>query len=71
MKESDFKIACHNTVAADGTILDNEKPAPRAFLEWMAKRSPGVQVPAEAAEWPLRDVNLFYLSGGAIRPDRP
>ena len=36
-KEVDYKIACHHTLAQDGTVLNNDEPAPPEFIEWHEK----------------------------------
>lgn len=66
-KEVDYKIACHHTLAQDGTVLNNDEPAPPEFIEWHEKKTK-IRAPPEAATWKLSEVNLFFLSGGVMLP---
>ena len=62
-----YKIACNNTVAPDGTVLDNAAPAPPELIVQL-ERQTGIKAPPEAARWSLTEVNLFFASSGTIRP---
>ena len=63
----DYSIKCHNTLTADGTVLDNDKPAPPEFIAWHEAKT-SLKAPPEAATWKLADVNLYFLSGGLMAP---
>ena len=65
--EVDYKIACHHTLSADGTVLNNDEPAPPEFIAWHEAKT-SLRAPPGAATWKLSEVNLFFLSGGAIAP---
>lgn len=63
----DYSIKCHNTLCADGTVLDNNAPAPPELIKWHEKKL-GLTAPPEVSTWPLTDVNLYFLSGGQLLP---
>ena len=63
----DFSIKCHNTLRADGTVLDNDAPPPPEFIAWHETKT-SLRAPPEAKTWKLTDVNLFFMSGGVMTP---
>ena len=46
---------------------DEDEPAPPEFIAWHEAKT-SLRAPPEAATWKLSEVNLFFLSGGAIAP---
>ena len=67
MPEEEFSIKCHATLNTKGETLDNAAPPPPCLIEWHEARS-NRRAPADAHTWTLADVNLYFLSGGSIRP---
>ena len=65
--ELGFSIKCHATLDSSGTKLDNDAPPPPGLIAWHEARS-NLRAPADAHTWTLADVNLYFLSGGSIRP---
>jgi hypothetical protein len=58
-----FQIFCHNTTLADGTSLDNHKPAPEFIIAALEQRT-GVKRPANADKCNLHKLNLHFMAGG-------
>lgn len=48
-------------------MLNNDEPAPPEFIAWHEAKT-SLRAPSGAATWKLSEVNLFFLSGGAIAP---
>ena len=67
MTDEEFSIKCHATLNSRGETLDNAAPPPPGLIEWHEARS-DLRAPADAHTWTLADVNLYFLSGGSIRP---
>ena len=65
--EEGFSIKCHATLDSSGTKLDNDAPPPPGLIEWHEAKTQ-LRAPAGAKDWTLADVNLYFRSGGAIRP---
>ena len=65
--ELGFSIKCHATLDSSGTKLDNAAPPPPGLIAWHEARS-NLRAPADAHTWTLADVNLYFCSGGSIRP---
>ena len=65
--EEGFSIKCHATLNSRGETLDNAAPPPPGLIAWHEARS-NLRAPADAHTWTLADVNLYFCSGGAIRP---
>ena len=67
MPDEEFSIKCHATLNSRGETLDNDAPPPPGLIAWHEARS-NLRAPADAHTWTLADVNLYFLSGGSIRP---
>ena len=67
MTEQEFSIKCHATLNSRGETLDNDAPPPEGYIAWHEAKT-NLRAPADAHTWTLADVNLYFLSGGSIRP---
>ena len=65
--EEGFSIKCHATLNSRGETLDNAAPPPPGLIEWHEAKTQ-LRAPADAKDWTLAEVNLYFCSGGSIRP---
>lgn len=65
-EEEDFSIKCHATLQGS-TTLDNDAPPPPGSIAWHETKTQ-LKAPVDAQTWTLAAVNLYFLSGGSIRP---
>jgi hypothetical protein len=67
MTDEEFSIKCHATLNSRGETLDNAAPPPPGLIEWHEAKTQ-LRAPADAKDWTLAEVNLYFCSGGSIRP---
>ena len=67
MPDEEFSIKCHATLNTKGETLDNAAPPPPGLIEWHEAKTQ-LRAPADAKDWTLAEVNLYFCSGGSIRP---
>ena len=66
-KKQDFVMYCHNVTLADGTLLDNDAPAPDFVVQTLEERT-GITRPPNADRCSLSELKLFFSSGGVCVP---
>ena len=66
-KKQDFVMYCHNVTLADGTLLDNNAPAPDFVVETLEQRT-GLTRPPNADTCSLSELKLFFSFGGTCLP---
>ena len=62
LKPQGFTMWCHNTTLEDGTLLDNDEPAPEFILAALEERT-GIKRPENAARMTLHQTQLHFTAG--------